>query len=52
MNTAQTCTVDNKYLSIQQSYSVTLNLLDSMGNSVDSRAATVLTPLVPNPAPV
>lgn len=48
-NSSATCQVTERYLLILQTYDVTLDVLDANGNVMATTAATVATPLVPNP---
>ncbi len=51
-NSTGKCQVREKYIFIQQTYRVTLNVLDASGNVLATQWADVATPLVPNPATV
>jgi hypothetical protein len=45
-----TCQVTERYLLIQQTYTVTLDVLDANGSVVATASESVATPTVPNPA--
>lgn len=47
---SQTCTVPERYILIQQTYGVTLDVLDPAGAVLATTSASVATPTVPNPA--
>ena len=47
---SQTCSITERYLFIQQTYGVTLDVLDANGAVLATTSANVDTPTVPNPA--
>ena len=47
---SQTCSITERYLFIQQTYGVTLDVLDASGAVLATTSANVDTPTVPNPA--
>jgi len=51
-SSAATCSVVQRYLYIQQTYGVTLDIVDATGTVLATSTANVDTPSVPNPGPV
>ena len=47
---SQTCSITERYLFIQQTYGVTLDVLDANGAVLATTSANVDTPTVPDPA--
>ena len=49
-NSSATCQLTERYLFIQQTYVVTIDVLDASGNVLATSSESVATPTVPNPA--
>lgn len=48
-NASSSCQITERYLLIQQTYAVTLDVLDGSGNVLATTSGSVATPSVPNP---